>query len=45
MMFLSTGYQQETESGYEKSTTVNGEPGWEKWDRGGRWPPAEPSTT
>jgi len=32
MMFLSTGYQKETESGYEKSTTVNGEPGWEKWD-------------
>jgi hypothetical protein len=31
-MFLSAGYEKETESGYEKSTRVNGQPGWEKWD-------------
>lgn len=30
-MFLSAGYEKETSDGYEKSTTVNGQPGWEKW--------------
>lgn len=31
-MFLQVGYSQESTSGYEKSTPVNGQPGWEKWD-------------
>lgn len=31
-MFLSAGYEKETSDGYEKSTTVNGQPGWEKWN-------------
>jgi hypothetical protein len=30
-MFLATGYERETSEGHEKSTTVNGQPGWEKW--------------
>jgi hypothetical protein len=30
-MFLSAGYEKETATGYEKSTKVNGQPGWEKW--------------
>lgn len=31
-MFLTAGYEKETESGYEKSTTVAGQPGFEKWN-------------
>ncbi|MEX1129695.1 MAG: hypothetical protein WEB50_14095 [Vicinamibacterales bacterium] len=31
-MFLASGYSKETTTGYERSTTVNGQPGWEKWD-------------
>lgn len=31
-MFLSAGYEKETESGYEKSVKVGEFPGWEKWD-------------
>lgn len=31
-MFLQAGYSQESTSGYEKSSTVNGQPGWEKWN-------------
>jgi hypothetical protein len=31
-MFLTAGYEKETSDGYEKSTKVNGQPGWEKWD-------------
>lgn len=31
-MFLKAGFERETESGYEKSTTIAGNPGWEKWD-------------
>jgi hypothetical protein len=31
-MFLSAGYEKETATGYEKSTKVNGQPGWEKWN-------------
>jgi hypothetical protein len=31
-MFLQSGYAKESSSGYEKSATVNGQPGWEKWD-------------
>jgi len=30
-MFLQAGYEKETSDGYEKSTQVNGQPGWEKW--------------
>lgn len=35
-MFLSAGYEKETSDGYEKSTKVNGQPGWEKWDGAGK---------
>lgn len=31
-MFLTAGYEKETDSGYEKSTTVAGHPGFEKWN-------------
>jgi hypothetical protein len=31
-MFLTAGYEKETSDGYEKSTKVNGQPGWEKWN-------------
>lgn len=31
-MFLSAGYEKETDDGYEKSTTVAGQPGFEKWN-------------
>ncbi|HEV3484822.1 MAG TPA: hypothetical protein VG106_05400 [Vicinamibacterales bacterium] len=31
-MFLQAGYEKETADGYEKSTPVNGQPGWEKWN-------------
>ncbi len=30
-MFLTAGYEKETDDGYEKSTTVSGNPGFEKW--------------
>lgn len=35
-MFLTAGYEKETSDGYEKSTKVNGEPGWEKWNGSAR---------
>lgn len=35
-MMLKSGYERETETGYERSTTVAGQPGWEKWEKGGR---------
>jgi hypothetical protein len=35
-MFLQAGYEKETSNGYEKSTTVNGQPGWEKWNTEGK---------
>ena len=35
-MFLSAGYEKETADGYEKSTKVNGQPGWEKWNGAGK---------
>jgi hypothetical protein len=35
-MFLQAGYEKETSDGYEKSTKVNGEPGWEKWNAEGK---------
>lgn len=31
-MFLQVGYSTESTSGYEKSASVNGQPGWEKWN-------------
>lgn len=35
-IFLTTGYEKETETGYEKSVKVAGYPGWEKWDGRGK---------
>jgi hypothetical protein len=32
-MFLTAGYEKETDDGYEKSTKVGEFPGWEKWDK------------
>jgi hypothetical protein len=31
-LFLTTGYEKETENGYEKSAKVAGHPGWEEWN-------------
>lgn len=31
-MFLKAGFEQETETGYQRSATIEGHPGWEKWD-------------
>ncbi|MCC7035555.1 MAG: hypothetical protein IT179_22270 [Acidobacteria bacterium] len=31
-MMLASGYSRETSDGYEKAVTVNGQPGFEKWD-------------
>ena len=31
-MFLAAGYEKETDNGYEKSTTIAGNPGFEKWN-------------
>jgi hypothetical protein len=31
-MFLTAGYEKESTDGYEKSVTVSGHPGFEKWD-------------
>lgn len=35
-MFLTSGYERETESGYEKSVKVAEYPGWEKWNATGK---------
>lgn len=35
-MFMQAGYEKETSSGYEKSTTIGGQPGWEKWNTEGK---------
>jgi hypothetical protein len=35
-MMLQSGYEKEDERGYEKSTTVAGQPGWEKWNTRGK---------
>lgn len=35
-MFLTAGYEKETQDGYERSTKVGGHPGWEKWDSEGK---------
>lgn len=32
VVLTAPGYSKESTSGYEKSTTVNGHPGWERWD-------------
>ena len=31
-LFLTSGYEKETEHGYERSAKVAGYPGWEEWD-------------
>lgn len=31
-MFLTAGYEKETDEGYEKSTIIGGQPGFEKWN-------------
>lgn len=31
-IFLTAGYEKETDDGYEKSTTIGGNPGFEKWN-------------
>ena len=31
-MFLAAGDERETSEGHEKSASVNGQPGWEKWN-------------
>jgi hypothetical protein len=35
-MFLTAGYERETEDGYEKSVSVAGQPGWERWNSQGK---------
>ncbi len=35
-MFLTQGYEKETERGYEKSTRIGDSPGWEKWNTDGK---------
>ncbi len=35
-MFLTAGYEKQTEDGYEKSTSVAGNPGWERWSDDGK---------
>ncbi|MGE3507597.1 MAG: hypothetical protein AB7N65_01765 [Vicinamibacterales bacterium] len=35
-MFLTAGYEKETEKGYEKSVKVGDYPGWEEWNEDGR---------
>ena len=32
-MMMAAGYSKETDDGYEKATTVAGNPAWEKWDK------------
>jgi hypothetical protein len=34
-MFLTSGYEKQTSSGYEKSVTVAGHPGFERWNSSG----------
>lgn len=31
-MMLTTGYEKETDDGFERSAKVGGQPGWEKWE-------------
>ncbi len=30
-MLMASGFERETDTGYERSITLNGNPGWEKW--------------
>lgn len=32
-MFMATGYEKETQDGFERSVSVAGHPGWERWDK------------
>jgi hypothetical protein len=33
-MFMTAGYEKETQDGFERSVNVGGNPGFEKWDKG-----------
>jgi hypothetical protein len=35
-MFMSAGYEKETQDGYERSVNIAGNPGWERWDKSTR---------
>ena len=35
-MFLTAGYERETQDGYEKSLNLDGHPGFERWDSGSK---------
>jgi hypothetical protein len=35
-MFLAAGYEKQTGDGYEKSVNIAGNPGFEKWSKGGK---------
>jgi hypothetical protein len=35
-MFMASGYEKETQDGFERSVNISGNPGWEKWDSGTR---------
>jgi hypothetical protein len=35
-MFMVSGYEKETQDGFERSINANGNPGWEKWDKGSK---------
>ncbi|HET7219160.1 MAG TPA: hypothetical protein VFJ02_13980 [Vicinamibacterales bacterium] len=35
-IMMQAGYEKETEDGYEKSTMIAGQPGWEKWNTEGK---------
>ena len=35
-MFMSAGYEKETQDGYERSVNIDGNPGWERWDKSSR---------
>jgi hypothetical protein len=32
-MFMTAGYEKETQDGYERSVNIGGNPGWERWDK------------
>lgn len=35
-MFMASGYEKETQDGFERSVNIGGNPGWEKWDSGSK---------
>jgi hypothetical protein len=35
-MLMAAGYVKETQDGFERSVTIGGNPGWERWDTGTR---------